>query len=94
MEALHPFALSGLQWLLRISWQVSVLIAFVLLVQRVFRGRMTPRRAAPIQNRAARRRNRLARPRRRLARKKSAVFFLAKNFLAARKFGPAREEAG
>ena len=42
MEALHPLALNGLLWLVRISWQVSVLIAFVLLVQRLFHGRMTP----------------------------------------------------
>src|SRR2546423_9799162 len=42
MEAVHPFALNCLQWLVRIAWQASVLIAFVLVVQRVFRGRMSP----------------------------------------------------
>jgi len=42
VQDLSPVALSCLQWLVRIAWQASVLIAFVLVVQRVFRDRMSP----------------------------------------------------
>src|ERR1043166_7966883 len=42
MDGFQPFALNCLQWLVRIAWQGSVLIAFVLLVRRIFRGRISP----------------------------------------------------
>jgi beta-lactamase regulating signal transducer with metallopeptidase domain/N-acetylneuraminic acid mutarotase len=41
MDSVLPSALSFLQSLGRLSWQASVLIAFVFLFQRVFRTRMT-----------------------------------------------------
>jgi hypothetical protein len=41
MDGVLSSTLSFLQSLGRISWQASVLIAFVFLFQRIFRARMT-----------------------------------------------------